>query len=97
VPDVRGVTIPTGGEQCPMLGRRASTSGIPVGRNRGGAEMQFVASAFTDMVSGESVGYYRDRKGVIWMKTSRWSRFKVRAADGIQRRLGSAAVQEESP
>ena len=36
-----------------------------------------VAYAFTDVVNGRPVFYYRDRHGVHWLKHSKWGIFKV--------------------
>ncbi len=44
--------------------------------------MERIGSAFIDSVSGKTVSYYRDRHGVIWLKDSKWSRFKVKVNPG---------------
>lgn len=38
-----------------------------------------IGFAFTDVVSGKSVRYYRDCYGSLWLKDSRWSFFRVAA------------------
>jgi hypothetical protein len=36
-----------------------------------------IGYAFTDLTAGRSVYYYEDCYGDIWLKTSRWSLFRV--------------------
>ena len=43
----------------------------------GGRPMQFVASAFMDIVNGRDVNYYRDAFGRPWLAHGRWSKFRV--------------------
>lgn len=45
----------------------------------GGRPMTFERHAFTDGVTGEAVGYWKDTAGRRWMATSRWGWFRVEA------------------
>lgn len=45
----------------------------------GGRPMTFERHAFTDVVTGEAVGYWKDTAGRRWMATSRWGWFRVEA------------------
>lgn len=40
--------------------------------------LERIGYAFTDIVVGKPVYYYRDRDGVVWLKNSKWSTFAVR-------------------
>lgn len=40
--------------------------------------MTYDGFAFTDIVTGESVFYYRDAYGVKWMKNSKFGLFKAK-------------------
>ena len=44
-----------------------------------GRPMTYAGFAFTDIVSGVPVNYYRDTLGRKWMATSRWGWFRVLA------------------
>ncbi len=45
----------------------------------GGRPMKLVEpNYFTDAVSGESVGIYRDTLGRLWMAASPWALFRVK-------------------
>lgn len=43
----------------------------------GGRPMTRLGSAFTDIVSGEPVSYWRDRRGRGWLAVGPWSLFRV--------------------
>lgn len=45
----------------------------------GGRPMKYIGFAFTDIVDGSKVSYYRDYFGTIWMASSKWSLFRVKA------------------
>lgn len=61
----------------------------------GGRPMQLVEPAFTDTVSGEQVGYYRDRFGRFWLSTSSWAGFRIPAhQDWAETRKLSREVAE---
>ena len=40
--------------------------------------LERIGYAFTDIVEGKPVYHYRDKDGVVWLKTSKWSLFEVR-------------------
>lgn len=44
-----------------------------------GRPMTFERHAFTDRVTGQPVGYWKDTAGRRWMATSRWGWFRVEA------------------
>ena len=44
--------------------------------------LERIGYAFTDTVEGKPVYYYRDRDGVVWMKNSKWSLFRVCSSHG---------------
>lgn len=44
--------------------------------------LEMIGYAFTDVVEGKPVYYYRDSDGEIWMKNSKWSLFSVRSSNG---------------
>jgi len=41
--------------------------------------LRYVATHFTDVVSGKTVCLYVDRYGDRWLKDSRWSFFRLKA------------------
>lgn len=43
----------------------------------GGRPMQWLGFAFTDIVSGKAVHYWRDSFGRKWMANGSWSLFRV--------------------
>jgi len=48
----------------------------------GGRPMRLEGFAFTDVVVGEPVYYYRDRLGRRWLAQSAWARFRVEVPRG---------------
>ena len=50
------------------------------------ASLERIGYAFTDTVDGRGVYYYRDRDGVVWLKNSKWSLFRVCSSHGGQSR-----------
>lgn len=46
------------------------------------ASLERIDYAFTDYIAGKPVYYYRDKDGVVWMKTSKWSLFRCRSSHG---------------
>jgi hypothetical protein len=45
----------------------------------GGRPMYLLEYCFTDVVSGERVCKWLDRKGRIWLAVNRWGWFRVKA------------------
>lgn len=62
----------------------------------GGRPMRLVEPAFTDAVSGEQVGYYRDRFGRFWLATSPWAGFRIPAHRDCEETRECAQEVEES-
>lgn len=52
--------------------------GETLARLLGGRPMMCEGFAFTDLVSGRSVYYWRDRLGRPWLAESAWASFRVR-------------------
>ena len=48
--------------------------------------LERIGYAFTDIVEGKPVYYWRDRDGVVWLKSSKWSLFRVCSSHGGQTR-----------
>ena len=44
--------------------------------------LERIGYAFTDVVDGKRVYYYKDREGVVWLKNSKWALFSVRSSNG---------------
>ena len=40
--------------------------------------LERIGYAFTDIVEGKPVYYYKDYNGEIWIKNSKWSLFEVK-------------------
>lgn len=47
-------------------------------RLTGGRPMKHLGFAFTDVISGKPVSYWRDKFGREWMAVGAWSLFRVR-------------------
>ena len=44
--------------------------------------LERIGYAFTDIVEGKPVYYYRDKHDIVWMKHSKWGLFRCRSSHG---------------